>query len=215
MYLPEQDRVSQSRQYLLSNICTLFAGRIAEDLAFGTDKVTTGASNDIERATDIARKMITRWGFSKRLPPIQYEKDNETAAYLGGGSTQMIPVSEDTRRIIDDEVTEIINSCYQKASEILKSNMDILESMKDALLKYETLDALQIDDLMARKPVREPTVDYDPAKNYDDHGSAKKDKPSEERNQEDKAGSSSEDDASKTDATNPSSSDGDDQKPHQ
>ncbi|MGN0908275.1 MAG: ATP-dependent zinc metalloprotease FtsH, partial [Succinivibrio sp.] len=166
MYLPESDRVSQSRQYLLSNICTLFAGRIAEELEFGPDKVTTGASNDIERASDIARKMVTRWGFSKRLPPMQYEKDSDASAYLGGGTTQMVPVSDQTRKVIDEEVTGIINSCYAKARQILEDNRDILESMKDALLKYETLDALQIDDLMARRPVREPTVDYDPAKNY-------------------------------------------------
>ena len=175
MYLPESDRVSQSRQYLLSNICTLFAGRIAEEIEFGPDRVTTGASNDIERASDIARKMITRWGFSKRLPPMQYEKDNDASAYLGGGTTQMVPVSDETRKIIDEEVTEIINSCYARARKILEENRDILEAMKDALLKYETLDALQIDDLMARRPVREPTVDYDPAKNYgkdDDSGSS-------------------------------------------
>ena len=166
MYLPEQDRISQSKQYLLSNICTLFAGRIAEGMMFGDDKVTTGASNDIERASDIARRMVTRWGFSKRLPPMQYEKDNDASAYLGGGSTQMVPVSDDTRKIIDEEVTSIINSCYARAQKVLEENRDILESMKDALLKYETLDALQIDDLMARRPVREPTVDYDPARNY-------------------------------------------------
>ena len=168
MYLPEQDRVSQSRQYLLSNISTLFAGRIAEDMIFGKDRVTTGASNDIERATDIARRMVTRWGFSKRLPPMQYERDNDAAAYLGGGTTQMVPVSDDTRRIIDEEVSEIINSCYKKAQELLENNRDVLESMKDALMKYETLDGLQIDDLMARRPVRAPTTDYDPAKNYAD-----------------------------------------------
>ena len=170
MYLPEQDRVSQSRQYLLSNISTLFAGRIAEDLIFGSDRVTTGASNDIERATDIARRMITRWGFSKRLPPMQYEHDNDAAAYLGGGSTQMVPVSDETRRIIDEEVSGIINSCYAKAKTILEDNRDILENMKEALIKYETLDGLQIDDLMNRRPVRAPTVDYDPAKQYDDKG---------------------------------------------
>lgn len=168
MYLPEQDRVSQSRQYLLSNISTLFAGRIAEDMIFGKDRVTTGASNDIERATDIARRMVTRWGFSKRLPPMQYERDNDAAAYLGGGTTQMVPVSDDTRRIIDEEVSEIINSCYKKAQELLENNRDVLESMKEALMKYETLDGLQIDDLMARRPVRAPTTDYDPAKNYAD-----------------------------------------------
>lgn len=156
MYLPEQDKVSQSRIGLLSNISTLFAGRIAEELMFGTDAVTTGASNDIERATQIARSMVTRWGFSKRLPPMQYEKDNEGSAYLGGSSTTMISMSDETAKIIDEEVTEIINSCYKKAQDLLEANKDILENMKDALLKYETIDADQIDDLMNRKEVRPP-----------------------------------------------------------
>lgn len=156
MYLPEQDKVSQSRIGLLSNISTLFAGRIAEELMFGTDAVTTGASNDIERATQIARSMVTRWGFSKRLAPMQYEKDNEGSAYLGGSSTTMISMSDETAKIIDEEVTEIINSCYKKAQDLLETNKDILENMKDALLKYETIDADQIDDLMNRKEVRPP-----------------------------------------------------------
>ncbi len=156
MYLPEQDKVSQSRIGLLSNISTLFAGRIAEELMFGTDAVTTGASNDIERATQIARSMVTRWGFSKRLAPMQYEKDNESSAYLGGSSTTMISMSDETAKIIDEEVTEIINSCYKKAQDLLETNKDILENMKDALLKYETIDADQIDDLMNRKEVRPP-----------------------------------------------------------
>ena len=98
----------------------------------------------------------------------QYEKDNDGAAYLGGSGTSMIPVSEKTEAIIDEEVSEIINSCYAKAQKILEENKDILESMKDALLKYETIDALQIDDLLARRPVRAPTVDYDPAKEKQD-----------------------------------------------
>lgn len=156
MYLPEQDKVSQSRIGLLSNISTLFAGRIAEELMFGTDAVTTGASNDIERATQIARSMVTRWGFSKRLAPMQYEKDNEGSAYLGGSSTTMISMSDETAKIIDEEVIEIINSCYKKAQDLLEANKDILENMKDALLKYETIDADQIDDLMNRKEVRPP-----------------------------------------------------------
>lgn len=156
MYLPEQDKVSQSRIGLLSNISTLFAGRIAEELMFGNDAVTTGASNDIERATQIARSMVTRWGFSKRLAPMQYEKDNEGSAYLGGSSTTMISMSDETAKIIDEEVTEIINSCYKKAQDLLEANKDILENMKNALLKYETIDADQIDDLMNRKEVRPP-----------------------------------------------------------
>ena len=161
MYLPEQDRVSQSRRGLLSNISTLFAGRIAEEMMFGEDAVTTGASNDIERATMIARNMVTRWGFSKKLPPMQYEKDNEGASYLGGSSTTMVSMSEKTTLIIDEEVAEIINSCYAHAKSLLEENKDILENMKDALLKYETIDADQIDDLMNRREVRPPSKPKD------------------------------------------------------
>ncbi len=173
MYLPEQDKVSQSRQGLLSDISTLFAGRIAEELMFGTDAVTTGASNDIERATTIARNMITRWGFSKRLPPMQYEKDNDQSAYLGGGPTTMVSMSDKTALIIDEEVSEIINSCYKRAQDLLEANKDILESMKDALLKYETLDADQIDDLMNRREVRAPSY---PKSNNDDNKDKSEDK---------------------------------------
>lgn len=158
MYLPEQDRYSHTKQYLLSMICSLFAGRIAEGMIFGDEKITTGASNDIERATDLARKMITRWGMSKKLPPMQFDQDSDKSMYLGGGTTQTMPVSEKTTLIIDEEISEIINSCYAKATKLLEENRDILEAMKDALLKYETLDAMQIDDLMARRPCRPPTL---------------------------------------------------------
>ena len=157
-YLPEQDRYSQSKQYLLSRICALFAGRVAEEIAFGEDAVTTGASNDIERATDIARRMITRWGYSKRLPPMQFDQDQDQSQYLGGGHVATLPVSDKTTLIIDEEVTEIINSCYARAKQLLTDNRDILEAMKDALLKYETIDASQIDDLMNRRPVRPPEL---------------------------------------------------------
>ncbi|WP_218152562.1 ATP-dependent zinc metalloprotease FtsH [Succinivibrio dextrinosolvens] len=173
MYLPEQDRVSQSRRGLLSNISTLFAGRIAEEMMFGADAVTTGASNDIERATMIARNMVTRWGFSKKLAPMQYEKDNEGSAYLGGASSSMVAMSDKTAATIDEEVTEIINSCYQKAVELLEANKDILENMKDALLKYETIDADQIDDLMNRREVRAPAKHDDKTSSGSDTNEAK------------------------------------------
>nr|WP_234973802.1 ATP-dependent zinc metalloprotease FtsH [Succinivibrio dextrinosolvens] len=175
MYLPEQDRVSQSRRGLLSNISTLFAGRIAEEMMFGADAVTTGASNDIERATMIARNMVTRWGFSKKLAPMQYEKDNEGSAYLGGASSSMIAMSDKTAATIDEEVTEIINSCYQKAVELLEANKDILENMKDALLKYETIDADQIDDLMNRREVRAPSKHEDKTSSGSDSAEDKSD----------------------------------------
>ena len=186
MYLPEQDRYSQSKQYLLSNISTLFAGRIAEGLMFGDEAVTTGASNDIERATDIARRMVTRWGMSKRLPPMQYEQDRDGSMYLGGGSTQTITMSDKTALIIDEEVAEIINSCYKRAYDLLEANKDILEAMKDALLKYETLVAGQMDDLMARREVRAPnTYEADP-KNKNDSGEKKTTAKSEEKAQDEK-----------------------------
>ena len=155
-YLPEQDRYSQSKQYLLSRISALFAGRVAEEIAFGEEAVTTGASNDIERATDIARRMVTRWGFSKRLPPMQFDQDQDQSQYLGGGHVATMPVSDKTTLIIDEEVTNIINYCYKRAYDLLTENRDILEAMKDALLKYETIDATQIDDLMNRRPCRPP-----------------------------------------------------------
>src|SRR5574344_1131507 len=187
MYLPEQDRVSQSRLGLLSSISTLFAGRVAEEMMFGTDSVTTGASNDIERATTIARNMVTRWGFSKKLAPMQYEKDNEGSAYLGGASSSMVAMSDKTAAIIDEEVTEIINSCYAKSVELLEANKDVLESMKDALLKYETIDADQIDDLMNRRTVRAPSIESkdeksDDANKKDSDKSVEKEDPKTETN---------------------------------
>ncbi|MCK0525987.1 ATP-dependent zinc metalloprotease FtsH [Anaerobiospirillum sp. NML120449] len=170
-YLPEQDRYSQSRQYLLSRISALFAGRIAEELAFGEDAVTTGASNDIERATDIARRMITRWGFSKRLPPMQFDQDQDQSQYLGGGHVSTMPVSDKTTLIIDEEVSKIINFCYDRAKTMLTENRDILEAMKDALLKYETIDADQIDDLMNRRECRPPAADDETRKKGRGRGS--------------------------------------------
>ena len=181
-YLPEQDRYSQSKQYLLSRICALFAGRVAEEIAFGEDAVTTGASNDIERATDIARRMITRWGYSKRLPPMQFDQDQDQSQYLGGGHVATLPVSDKTTLIIDEEVTEIINSCYARAKQLLTDNRDILEAMKDALLKYETIDANQIDDLMNRRPVRPPELSGgSSSKDSNKDNSAGGDKPAESK----------------------------------
>ncbi|GLS83667.1 ATP-dependent zinc metalloprotease FtsH [Paraferrimonas haliotis] len=155
MYLPEQDRVSHSKQHLESMISSLFGGRLAEEIIFGKDKVTTGASNDIERATDIARKMVTQWGLSERLGPMLYaEEDGEV--FLGRSMAKASHMSEDTARVIDEEIKAVIDSNYQRAEQILKDNMDILHAMKDALMKYETIDAAQIDDLMERKDVRPP-----------------------------------------------------------
>ena len=156
MYLPEQDRVSMSKQNLESMISSLYGGRLAEELIYGVDKVSTGASNDIERATDIARKMVTQWGFSDKLGPMLYAED-EGEVFLGRSVTQTKHMSDDTAKLIDDEVRKIIDRNYERARRILVENMDIMHAMKDALMKYETIDAGQIDDLMARKEdIREP-----------------------------------------------------------
>ncbi|SBS35853.1 ATP-dependent zinc metalloprotease FtsH [Vibrio toranzoniae] len=164
MYLPEQDRISMSRQHLESMISSLYGGRLAEELIYGTDKVSTGASNDIERATDIARKMVTQWGFSEKLGPLLYAEE-EGEVFLGRGMSQAKHVSEDTTRLIDEEIRILIDRNYARAKQILEDNMDIMHSMKDALMKFETIDAGQIDDLMERKDdIREPAGWSDQAK---------------------------------------------------
>jgi cell division protease FtsH len=155
MYLPTQDRVSHSKQYLESMISSLFGGRIAEQVIYGFEKVTTGASNDIERATMIAKKMVTQWGLSEKLGPLLYA-DDEGEVFLGRSVTQHKQMSDDTARAIDNEVKLFIDRNYDRAKTIIEANLDILHAMKDALMKYETIDADQIDDLMNRRPVREP-----------------------------------------------------------
>ncbi|MDG1693921.1 MAG: ATP-dependent zinc metalloprotease FtsH [Porticoccaceae bacterium] len=150
-YLPEEDKYSSSRRQLISMICSLFGGRIAEELIGGIDGVTTGASNDIERATQLARNMVTKWGLTEKMGPILYGEDESQAP--GGGNTHY---SEDTSREIDQEVRDILNNAYSTAEKLLEDNRDILEAMKDALMEYETIDADQVDDLMARRKVRPP-----------------------------------------------------------
>ena len=160
MYLPEQDRWSHSKQHLESMISSLYGGRLAEELIYGTEKVSTGASNDIERATDIARKMVTQWGMSERLGPMLYaEEDGEV--FLGRSMAKAKHMSDDTARVIDAEVKQVIDRNYARAKQILQDNMDVLHTMKDALMKYETIDAKQIDDLMARREVRAPSNWHD------------------------------------------------------
>ena len=155
MYLPEQDRWSHSKQYLESMISSLYGGRIAEEIIYGREKMTTGASNDIERATDLARKMVTQWGMSEQMGPMLYaEEDGEV--FLGRSVAKAKHMSDETAKLIDAEVKHFINRNYDRAKHILMENMDILHAMKDALMKYETIDAKQIDDLMARVPVRAP-----------------------------------------------------------
>ncbi|WP_339766683.1 ATP-dependent zinc metalloprotease FtsH [uncultured Paraglaciecola sp.] len=155
MYLPEQDRYSHSKQHLESMISSLFGGRIAEALTLGEERVTTGASNDIERATDIARKMVTQWGLSTKMGPMLYAEE-EGEVFLGRSMAKSKHMSDDTARAIDAEVKSLIDRNYARAEKILTDNIDILHSMKDCLMKYETIDAKQIDDLMARTDVRPP-----------------------------------------------------------
>ncbi len=159
MYLPEQDKYSHSKQHLESMISSLYGGRIAEEMTLGEAGVTTGASNDIERASDIARKMVTQWGLSSKMGPLLYAEE-EGEVFLGRSSSSSIRMSNQTALAIDEEVKDIINRNYARAEKILKDNADILEAMKDALMKYETIDAKQVDDLMARRDVRPPS-DWD------------------------------------------------------
>jgi cell division protease FtsH len=147
MFLPEEDKYSHSKQHLESLISSLFGGRIAEALIFGEDSVTTGASNDIERATGIARNMVTKWGLSDRLGPLTYSED-EGEVFLGRSVTQHKNMGDDTARIIDEEIRVFIDRNYERAEKILKENIDVLHTMTDALMKYETIDATQIDALM-------------------------------------------------------------------
>jgi len=155
MFLPEKDQYSMSKRKLDSMISSLYGGRIAEELIFGWEHVSTGASNDIERATEIARNMVTKWGLSRRLGPLAYGEE-EGEVFLGHSVTQNKSIAEGTACTINDEVRKIIDHNYQRAEQILKDNEDILHSMADALMKYETIDKYQLEDLMDRKPVREP-----------------------------------------------------------
>ena len=154
MFLPEEDRYSLSKRALISQICSLNGGRIAEEMTLGFDGVTTGASNDIMRASQIARNMVTKWGLSEKLGPLMYAEDEES--YLGRGGGQSANVSGETAKLIDSEVRSIIDQCYNTAKQILTENRDKLDAMADALMKYETIDADQIDDIMAGRPPREP-----------------------------------------------------------
>ncbi|QOY63427.1 ATP-dependent zinc metalloprotease FtsH [Lysobacter sp. H21R4] len=158
MYLPEGDKYSYNRTAIESQLASLYGGRVAEELIFGADKVTTGASNDIERATKMARNMVTKWGLSDEMGPISYgEEDDEV--FLGRSVTQHKSVSDDTARKIDEVVRGILDKAYQRATEILHKHLTELHAMADALLEYETIDALQIDDIMAgRKP--NPPADW-------------------------------------------------------
>ncbi|TNF68050.1 MAG: ATP-dependent zinc metalloprotease FtsH [Gammaproteobacteria bacterium] len=157
MYLPEGDQVSQSKEELESRLSSLYGGRIAEALIFGDENVTTGAANDIQVATNIARSMVTKWGLSDKMGPLLYAEEDEHP-FLGHsmGRNSAPAFSEKTAGNIDIEVRDLIDRNYARANRLLADNLDILHAMADALMKYETLDAAQVDDLMDRKPVREP-----------------------------------------------------------
>lgn len=158
LFLPERDRYSMSKRQLESQISSLFGGRLAEEMVFGPEQVTTGASNDIERATEIARSMVTRFGLSEGMGPLAYAED-EGEVFLGRSVTQQRQVSPDTAQAIDKEVRVLIDRNYQRAKELLDENMDKLHIMAEALLKFETINKDQIDDIMHGRPMREPEDD--------------------------------------------------------
>jgi cell division protease FtsH len=186
MFLPEEDRYSLSRQTILSQICSLYGGRIAEEITLGKDGVTTGASNDIQRATEMARNMVTKWGLSETLGPLLYSED-EGEVFLGrSAASQAKSFSSDTAIAIDVEVRKIIDECYGRAEKILEDHRPQLDLMKDALMEYETIDADMIDDIMKGEKPRPPAdwSDTDPS-NSDGSGSSATEASSED---EDKSG---------------------------
>lgn len=163
MFLPERDQYSASKRKLESQIASLFGGRIAELMIYGGDRVTTGASNDIERATELARKMVTRWGFSEKLGPLVYGEEGGQP-FMGYPGSQGSKVSGVVAEHIDEEIRAVIDCNYQRAQTILQDNIEILHKMADALMKWETIDKDQIDDLMSGKDARPPKEDEEPAK---------------------------------------------------
>ena len=156
VFLPEEDKYSHSRQYILDRICGLYGGRIAEELVYGEKGITTGASNDIERATELARNMVTKWGLSSKLGPMRYgdESDEPFLGMTAGSSRQ--DISDETARVIAQEVKSILTDCYDQATTILKEHLDKLHVMAKALVDYETIDSNQIDDIMAGAEPRAP-----------------------------------------------------------
>jgi cell division protease FtsH len=158
MFLPERDQYSASKRKLESQIASLFGGRIAELMIYGGDRVTTGASNDIERATELARNMVTRWGFSDKLGPLVYGEEGGQA-FMGYPGSKGSTVSTNVAHLIDDEIREVIDRNYQRAETLLQDNIKVLHKMADALMKWETIDRLQIEDLMAGREPRTPVDD--------------------------------------------------------
>ena len=181
MFLPERDQYSASKQKLESQISSLFGGRSAEEIIFGKERVTTGAQNDIERATNLSRSMVTRWGLSERLGPLAYMEE-EGEVFLGRSVTKHKSVSEETAHLIDEEIRSIIDRNYERAERILRENMEKLHMMADALIKYETIDRFQIDDIMEGREPREPQSwgDQSPPTGGEPTGNSPKPKASEE-----------------------------------
>lgn len=184
MFLPEEDRYSYSKERLESQISSMFGGRVAEEIVFGPEKVTTGASNDIQRSTEIARNMVTKWGLSEKLGPLTYGED-EGEVFLGHSVTQHKNISTETANIIDEEVRLIVDRNYRRAEKIIKGNIDKLHSMSAALMKYETIDRDQIDDIMAG---REPRLPKDWSDQSPTSGSDHSDKKTEGKEDDKKAG---------------------------
>lgn len=176
MFLPQEDRYSHSKTRLESEISTLFGGRLAEEIIFGVDAVTTGASNDIERATEIARNMVTKWGLSEKLGPLTYAED-DGEVFLGKSVTKHKTVSDETSHAIDEEIRQFIDRNYERAETLLNDNMDKLHVMAEALLKYETIDSKQIEEIMSGKipgPPQDWSDSDDSSSNDDSKPAAKK-----------------------------------------
>lgn len=156
MFLPEEDRYSLSKQMINSQICALFGGRVAEEITLGAEGITTGAANDIQQATKMARKMVAKWGLSEKLGPLMYDEDEEEVFLGMSVGARRIQLSADTSQMIDEEVRSIIDNCYLTAKNILEENLDTLHLMAESLLEYETIDVDQIDDIMSGKKPRPP-----------------------------------------------------------
>ena len=171
MFLPEEDKYSYSHQSILDRICGLYGGRIAEELIYGEKGVTTGASNDIERATELAHNMVTKWGLSEKLGPVKYGDENDEPFLGRSAGTSKQGISDETASEIDKEVKDILGNCYKTAKEVLEKNIDALHKMSQALMDYETLDVNQIDDIMAGGEPRAPQSKEDPPSKDSKEGS--------------------------------------------
>ena len=189
MFLPEKDKYSISKRKINSQIASLFGGRIAEELVYGKEAVTTGASNDIERATELAHKMVKLWGMSDVMGPLAYGED-EGEVFLGRQVTKHKHISDDTFNKVDSEIRKIIDANYDIAYKILEKNRDILDSMAAALIEFETIDTGQIDDLMARKPMREAAEVVDSEEVSSELGTGRKSKGSKPSSDDKRGGGS-------------------------